>query len=167
MSRFRKKPKPRTVPTEKDWGDYQSDLDQNSAHELFSGHTNAEMQGHFRRNVVAITDELRWMPEIPFRYYMLGFRDFLVAGDFGDEYASSVASCFLHLVAEKLENHPRHIMPIMPELLPTIEHVARNQAAFEADEAIYGSFLEQGRRIQQLFEDRGGIAYSNQLNEFL
>jgi hypothetical protein len=167
MARFRKKPKPRTVPTEEDWGNCQSDLDQEYAHRLFAGRTNAEIQCHFRSNVIGRTEDLQWMPEIPFRYYMLGFRDFLIAGDFGDKFASNAASCFLHLVAEKLENHPRHIMPIMPELLPTIEHVARNQAVFEADEHIYGNFLEQWKRIQQLFEDRGGIAYSNQLNEFL
>jgi hypothetical protein len=129
MSRFRKqnrgKPKQRPIPKEEDWGNYQSDLDQDYAHNLFSGRTNAEMQPHFRRNPIERTSELRFMPEVPFRYYMLGFRDFVMAGDFEDLWASDAASCFLGLVAEKLEKDPRHIMPIMPDLLPAIEHVAR------------------------------------------
>lgn len=68
------------VPTEADWGDYQADLDQNYAHGLFAGRTNEEMQPHFQRDVIERTDELRWMPEVPFRYYMLGFRDLVKAG---------------------------------------------------------------------------------------
>jgi hypothetical protein len=35
------------VPTEAEWGDYQSDLDQKYAHDLFGSHTNEEMQPHF------------------------------------------------------------------------------------------------------------------------
>ncbi len=53
-----------TVPTEEDWGDYNSDLDQEYAHRVFAGHTNEEMQPHFRANVIERTDELRFMPEI-------------------------------------------------------------------------------------------------------
>jgi hypothetical protein len=124
------------------------------------------MQPLFRRNPVALTDELRSMPEMPFRYYMLGFRDFVVARDFDDS-GSDAASCFLGLIIEKLENHPRHIMPIMPDLLSAIEYVARNQSAYHAGEHIYGNFMEHWKRIQTLYEERGGIAFSNQLNAFL
>jgi hypothetical protein len=69
------------VPTEAEWGDYRADLDQSYAHKLFAGRTNQEMLPHFRRNVIERTDELRWMPESPFRYYMLGFRDFVMSDD--------------------------------------------------------------------------------------
>jgi hypothetical protein len=138
-----------TVPTEKDWGDYQSDLDQQWAHDLFAGHTNEEMQSHFRSNVIERTDELRFMPEIPFRYYMIGFRDFLVAGDL-EHHASDAASCFLRLVLQKLEENPHCILPIMPDLIETVDHIARNQSAFEADKDIYGDFRELSARILAL-----------------
>ena len=49
------------------------------------------------------TDELQWMPELPFRYYMLGLRDFVMSGDFGVIGASDAVSCFLGLVLRKLE----------------------------------------------------------------
>jgi hypothetical protein len=147
----------RTVPAEKDWGDYHSDLDQEYAHRLFAGHTNEEMRPHFRANVIERTDELRFMPEIPFRYYMIGFRDFLMAGDFEYLDGADAASCFLRLVLEKLEREPARIAPIMPELLESVEHVARNQSAFGADMDIYGDFLELFARIRALNVARGGL----------
>lgn len=143
--------KTRSVPTEKDWGDYLSDLDQKHGHGVFSGRTNEEVQTVFKRNPIEAADGLRWMPEIPFRYYMLGFRDAVVAADFESYHLASAANCFLDLVAEKLERHPRKILPIMPELLPAVEHVSRHQAKFEAEERIYGSFREKLARITSLY----------------
>jgi hypothetical protein len=93
----------RKVPTEAEWGDYQADLDQDYAHKLFAGRTNQEMLPRFRRNVIETTHDLPWMPEAPFRNYMLGFRDFVMAGEFEFLGASDAASCFLDLVQEKLE----------------------------------------------------------------
>jgi hypothetical protein len=83
------------VPTEAEWGDYQADLDQEYAHKMFGGRTNQEMIPYFQRNVIERTDELRWMPPIPFRYYMLGFRDLVMAGRLEETWASDAASCFL------------------------------------------------------------------------
>jgi len=92
------------------------------------------------------------MPELPFRYYMLGFRDFVMAGKFDPLWASDAASCFVGLVLEKLEKQPRHILQIMPELLPAVRYVAMNQSLFEASENVYGSFPEKLRRIEGLYE---------------
>jgi len=141
---------PTSVPTEKDWGNYNADLDQRHAHSVFAGRTNNEMRAFSRRNVIEMTDGLRWMPEVPFRYYMLGFRDFVLARDFERLGAASATSCFLALVLEKLERQPPHIFRLMPELLPTAEFVARNQSLFEADEKIYGNFLEKLQKIKKL-----------------
>lgn len=142
--------KTRSVPTEADWGNYGLDLDQKHAHSVFSGRTNEEVQVVFKRNPIEATDGLRWMPEVPFRYYMLGFRDAVLAAEFG-QYLSDAASCFLSLIAEKLEKHPRAILPIMPELLSAAEHIAKNQAKFEADERIYGNFMQKLVHIQCLY----------------
>jgi hypothetical protein len=100
--------------------------------------------------LIATVYDLRWMPKIPFRYYMLGFRDFVHARDFGSLGCADAASCFLGLVQEKLEKQRRFILPIMTELLPTIEHVARNQDLFEADHKIYGNFPEKLDEIRSL-----------------
>ena len=156
----------RTVPTEADWQDYRSDLDQKSAHDLFAGKTNEQMQRHFHRNPIEMAESLWYMPEIPFRYYMLGFGE-CMKGKFKKSRASDLASCFLNLILYKLENHPRHIMPLMPEIGHIIEYVAQNQAAFEASVEIYGDFMEKWKQIQEVYEAQGGLSYSNQLNAFL
>src|ERR1039458_10548038 len=85
------------VPTEEDWGDYRRDLDQEWAHRQFAGRTNAEMLPEFDRNVLERAEDLHWMPAIPFRYYMLGFRDYILAGEFAESFASYAGSCFLLL----------------------------------------------------------------------
>ena|SRR5580700_4255247 len=157
LKKNRKRVNSPSVPTEDDWGDYRSDLDQNHAHSVFAGRTNEEMQPFFRRNPLAITDDLRWMPDVPFRYYILGFRDFIAAKQFDFLGGSDAASCFLGLVLEKLENHPRLIVPVMPELMPAVEYVARNHSLFGADEGIYGNFLEKPSRIQTLYAPYGSF----------
>ena len=156
LKKKRKRVTPPTVPTESDWGDYKSDLDQNHAHSVFAGRTNLEMQPFFRKNPIEMTDELRWMPEVPFRYYMFGFRDFVMGKDFGLLDAPDAASCFLGLVLEKLEKHPQHIVPIVPDLLPALDYVGHQQARFEAQESIYGNFLEKLSRIKTLYEAQSG-----------
>ena len=143
------------VPTENDWGDYRTDLDTKYAHDLFAGRTNEEMQTYFRRNPIEKTGELRWMPPVPFRYYVLGFRDFVMARDFEFLSGSDAASCFLGLVLEKLENQPSDIIPVLPELLPALEYVAENQAQFDADRNIYGDFREKLARIRTLSASYG------------
>jgi hypothetical protein len=147
---------PLPIPTEADWGDYRNDLDQEWAHRKFAAKSNDEMQPYFREIPIEAASDLRFMPKIPFRYYMLGYRNCVMSGGFSACNDSDAASCFLHLVTEKLEAQPEYIVPIMPELLPAVEYVAHNQAAFDADEDIYGSFLDMLRQIQALYVDARG-----------
>ena len=137
------------IPTEADWGNYEDDLDQEWAHRLYAGRSNEEVQVHFRNNPVEAASDLRFMPEVAFRYYMLGFRDHINAGEFKDLNASDAASCFIRLALQKLETQPRHIAPIMPALLLALEYVAKNQQAFDAVEDIYGSFYGSFPEIYQ------------------
>jgi len=141
------------IPTEADWGNYENDLDREWAHRLYAGRSNDEVRVHFRNNPIEAASDLRFMPEVPFRYYMLGFRDHINSGEFGQWNAPDAASCFIRLALHKLETQPRHIAPIMPALLSTLEHIAKNQAAFHASEHIYGSFPEMYQRILSLYAE--------------
>jgi hypothetical protein len=141
------------IPTETDWGNYSADLDQNWAHQHYYGKTNEEMQKYFRNNPIEGASDLRFMPEVPFRYYMLGYRDYVMSGNLGIREDASAADCFLSLVRDKLEKDPRYIVPIMSELLPAIEHVATHQEEFNAAEHIFGNFLERLERIRTLYAD--------------
>ena len=95
------------------------------------------------------------MPEVPFQYYVLGSRDFVMAGKFGELEAPNAANCFLDLVVEKLEKQPQFILPVMPQLLSAVQHVAANQASYDASESIYGSFPAKLKRIESLNETLG------------
>ncbi len=89
------------TPSEEDWGDYQSDLDQIDAHDVFFGRTNEEMQKEYSRHITARTTDLKFMPAVPFRYYMLGFSDFVMSNKFDKLDAPDVANCFITLVEDK------------------------------------------------------------------
>lgn len=91
------------------------------------------------------------MPEIPFRYYMLSFKNYLAGPQFLETYeACDAASCFLGLVLDKLDNSFDDIAPILSEIMPTVEYVAKNQVLFDADVEIYGDFNEKLSEIKQM-----------------
>jgi hypothetical protein len=142
------------IPTEEDWEDYNSDMDQRDAYEVFFGRTNEEMQKEYFKNVRLRATDLRFMPVIPFRYYMLGFRDFVMRNKFDNFDTSTVADCFINLVEEKLKDEPDYILPIMKDLLSTIEYVANNQDAYNAPIHIYGDFQDNLKSIQSLIKTR-------------
>jgi hypothetical protein len=112
-----------------------------------------DMQRFWRENPIATTEDLRWMPSVPFRYYMLGFRDFVLHDDFGSgplSHAPDAASCFLNLILRKLESAPSDIAPIIDELLPAGERIATNQSSYRANPEIDGDFRTLFARIQEL-----------------
>ncbi len=142
------------VPTEQDWGNWEADLDQAYAHKIFAGKTLEETMYLFEENVLERTSDLRFMPPVPFRYYMLGFRNYVLSERvFAVDYeASDAASCFLNLIIEKVEKEAETIRPIMEELIPAAEYIAANQTKFGAEVEIYGSFPEKLARVHALYE---------------
>ncbi|MES2070107.1 MAG: hypothetical protein V4488_07155 [Pseudomonadota bacterium] len=139
------------IPSEQDWGDYESDLDQEYAHRIFFGKNLEETIPAFERNVIERADELHFMPLKPFRYYMLGFRDYVMSERvLKSDMVPDAASCFLGLVILKLCDAADFINPIMGELMPAIEYVAANQSRFDADIDIYGDFAEKLAEIKSL-----------------
>lgn len=142
--------KMKEVPSEKDWDNYKDNLDSLYAHKMFFGKTNQEMQESFKLNVLGRVDELRWMPEKAFQYYMLGFRDYVMTEDFGFYDEADASCCFLELIIQKLEEQPNHIISILSELMEAAEYVGNNQSKYDADKDIYGSFKEKLHKIKQL-----------------
>lgn len=141
------------VPSESDWENYQDDIDATHAHDLFIGKTNEQMREQFQRCVIERTDELRFMPKIPFRYYMLGFGLYIRSikiPDSSNMDTADAASCFINLVEEILNARPDDINPIMSDLLPTVEYIAANQESFDCDIEIYGNFPEKYQSIKNL-----------------
>lgn len=142
------------IPSEQDWGDYAADLDQAYAHKIFFGKAFTETFGDFERSVIDRVDEIRFMAVIPFRYYLLALREYVLSYYvLTTESASDAASCFLRLVLEKLENFPEQILPVMDVIMPAVEYVAEHQSLFDADVEVYGEFKEHLARIRQQYAD--------------
>jgi hypothetical protein len=142
------------VPTSQDWGDPGDDLDRQSARKVFFGKSIEDIQDQFRKNPMPTIWDLKELPEIPFRYYTLAFRDFVLSPallalrEKASYETAQIAQAFLDLIAEKLEQAPADIAPIMPELIKAAEHVASHQKTYRADPGIYGNFGAKIRRIR-------------------
>jgi hypothetical protein len=136
------------MPKEIDWGDWSADLDVRSAHATFAGRKYDDVVQEFHDNSIEMADQLRFMPIIPFQYYIFSFKHYiqsdLAKGD------SDAASCYLRLIIEKIEKQPAFILPIIDKLYESIKYVATNQYIFDADKDIYGDFKDVLYRIDQL-----------------
>ncbi len=142
------------VPSELDWGDWQADLDQQYAHDLYAGRSNDELLDHFCSGPIEASDELLFMPKIPFQYYVLGFRDSVLARahiDITD--LASAAACFLKLLEARYSEAAEDFVGLTTELLPAAEFIAAHQKSFGADVDIYGDFAAQVGRIRGHLKD--------------
>ncbi len=140
----------RNPPSVEDWGEISTsidDLDVSAAFNNFYGKSKSEIQKQFYNNVLIAYSDLRFMPKIPFQFFLLEFKDFIEAGKFEKYSDSDAANCFIKLIKEKVENEPEFVLPILAELLPTVKDICENQSAFSLDENIYGSFKELYRNI--------------------
>ena len=120
------------APTEEDWGDWRSDVDIGAAYKVFFGKTAKEVQEDFYRCVIERADELRFVPRAVFKYYIFAYCDFIMAGNFQLYDEADAANCFLELIIHKLKNNREDVIELMPSLMPTIKHIAKNQDTINA-----------------------------------
>jgi len=152
------------IPTNADWDNWPPgverplDLDEEDARREFAGKSFEEALRLFAMGPVLMrSEDVGYMPPVPFRYYMLVFKAHVLASvdtAAADHYsdASDAASSFLHLVEHRLASDPDSIAPIMAELIPAIEFIAANQDRYDASRDIYGDFGEQVARIKHRWE---------------
>ncbi|MBF0368791.1 MAG: hypothetical protein HQL52_04960 [Magnetococcales bacterium] len=144
------------IPTDGDWCDPQADevmrLDQDYARKKMAGKSRGEVQCLFYENVLMCAEDLRWMPRVPFQYYVLGFRDYLLSEGINRDEMAEGADSFLNLVLDKLTHNPDFILPVMAELMTAVAYLCHNQAHFEADSGIYGDFLVRLNEISTRYE---------------
>jgi hypothetical protein len=140
------------VPAEAEWGAWWKDLDTKSAHDSFAGRTAEEAVALFRENVLWHTGELREMPSVPFRFYMLAFKQYVLSPlALQDQCeAADAASCFINVVESKLREARGDIEPIIELLLPAVAYVADHQRDYGANPETYGDFRALHARIRAL-----------------
>ncbi len=152
----------RSIPTEEDWKWPENQCpyyyrDVEWAHDKFAGKSIEQVEDYFFESVLSASEDISYMPKIPFQFYIFAYTRYLLdKRTLGEDYsfnngASGGASSFLRLIKEKLVSLPSHIVPIMPELLPVVEFIAANQALYQADEDIYGSFADLVKEIKTLY----------------
>lgn len=140
------------IPDEAAWEHHPEDLDWACARKVFFGKSLEQAMPLFLENPIERTDELRFMPRLPFQYYIRAYAAFLLSPQLQhcDE-PFSAASCFLGLLEDKLKERGGYLTPsLLHELLPAAEFVACNQQQLEADEDIFGNFAQQLQRIKAL-----------------
>ncbi|MBC3873747.1 hypothetical protein [Undibacterium flavidum] len=139
------------IPSKEAWGEIlKDDLDMQAAYNDFFGKSNRDMREAYANYSIEMVDSLRWMPPVPFRYYIKGFAEFLLSDGLHKIDASDAASSFLRLIEEKLRKQSNLLAPIIDDVLPVVRHLAENQEAFEVDVEIYGDFKEKRETIESL-----------------
>ena len=140
------------IPGLDEWGGYSycgNDLDTEYAFKTFFGKSLLEAEAMFHDHPTERTEDLRWMPPHPFRYYILAFKSYLLSDKSLKD--PDAASCYLECIEQKIMEQPKTIDPIFEILEDSIHHVADNQAFYDADEGIYGDFQQLRDRILTAF----------------
>ncbi len=126
-----------------EWENYQADFDVRSAFDNFYGLSFEEAKRLCRSDPLSSFTDLRFMPIKPFQFYFLAYKDIFLTGTIDEMSIASATECFLTLIDMKLNDAPDYILPIWNEVVPALEFIAQNQAAYKATEHIYGDFQER------------------------
>ena len=142
----------KSIPNDKDWIDCPTELDGPYARKRFFGLTRTQATKLFIEgpsSVISLAHEIYIVPPVPFRYYWLSFKDYVVTKEAqsGD---SDAASCFMSMTLTKLEEEHHIIKPIMEELLVAAHFIATHQLRYHADYDIYGNFHRMYNRMVKL-----------------
>ncbi len=138
------------IPSREEWGDFEGDLDARYAFKVFFGKSISEAVPLFQENPIQTTDELRFMPAVPFRYYIMAFRGYILSEESRDD--SDAASCYLRLIQQKVSEEPDTISPVMPALIESVQKVAEAQSFYDADLHIYGDFKQISAQIMTAYK---------------
>ncbi|QDQ27868.1 hypothetical protein FNU76_16785 [Chitinimonas arctica] len=139
----------KNIPTREDWGDFSGDFDVSDAYENFFGKSNQEMRKCFSQNVMSRAQDIRFMPGIPFSYYIFGFCDFVLSKNYEGENTWDVADCFISVIKERAEKNPSVLLPIFEYIETALNFLVAHQEEFGADIEIYGDFEDASNLIKK------------------
>ena len=138
-----------SVPSKEDWDDFTGDFDVADAYAAFFGRSNSEMQKSFEKDFMMRAQDLRFMPRVPFMYYILGFTEFLMHGSY-DHDAVDIGNCYLDVVESHFDLDLFSLVPIADTGLTGLTFIATNPGKFEGDQQLYGDFTRRLTRIDRI-----------------
>lgn len=135
------------VPGYKEWLPLgpKSTMDEGYAYRHFFGKTAEQATGLFAQNALYYQEDLLYMPQKPFSYYLEAFIAYLRSPESDGD--SDGASCFLGLIEFKVEHEWKDIKDTFKLLVEHVDYVADNQQKYDAQTCIYGSFQKRRKRI--------------------
>ncbi len=144
------------IPTVQDWGPVRDD--DVWARKVYMGRSIDDLHAHFLDNAVSAAEDLIEMREIPFRYYIYGFKNALesAAADPDCEYPPEMAMSSIFFVLEHtLRYDSAKIWPILDEWLEIAKNLYESLA--DPDEESFGTASYRLRwkeiiRLKQLAE---------------
>ena len=116
-------------------------------HGLVFGKSNAEIKPSFENGrSIERSSELLFAPVAAFQYYVQGFAAYLMSikakGD------SDAANSFLGLLEAREKRDPGSVKSIYAALADSIEFIGSHQEHFEADQDIYGDFVDRAEIVR-------------------
>lgn len=125
--------------------------DEKYAIEHFLGKTFDEAKQLFIENDLYYADDLTWMGQKAFQYYLPAFTDYLIS----DRDASSdTLNHFISIIKFKIEHEIESILLCRTELLNTLECCLNNYSKYKVEVEIYGDLEIE---LKKLFDIISGI----------
>lgn len=137
------------VPGKQEWAGFETDSAVRYAHKLLFGKNIPEAVSFFG-GVASIerADELLFMPTKAFQYYIFAFVEYLMSIQAKEDADS--ASCFLRLLINREKREKGSVGQILKKLHGAVDYVALHQEYYDADQDIYGDFVEFAQQIKQM-----------------
>ena len=133
------------IPDQDDWKRAQEGLDEGYAFRHFFGKSLEEAFRLFENHALMYQEDLSYMPEYPFKYYLRAYIYYL--GCQRSQGDSDAASCFLHLIRSQVKNRYEWLEDSWDSIERVLFRLSSDQAFFDASEKIYGDF---GRKVDQI-----------------
>ncbi len=136
-------------PSQEEWGNInKNSLDEYCAYSHFYTKSFDEAVDMFAKNALYHQEDLTYMPIKPFNFYVKAFVKYILSNKAKGD--ADGASSFLDMVEWKLETEADIISSDIKKLLiETSKKVSTNQQFYDADQDIYGDFLEKYEKIKQ------------------
>ena len=134
------------IPSRDDWENAWEGLDEGCAYRNFSGKSLAEAEELFVQCALTYQEDLVYMPERPFKYYVRAYIYYM--GSKKSKSDSDAANYFLSLIETHLRDKPEWFDRTWGQIESVLQRVADQQEEYyDASKSIYGDFSKKVNRL--------------------